>query len=215
MKRISFEPLRQWFGFSRRERRSSFFLLVLIIIITCTRFFVPSKHETIEAVNIPVPERSADTIYKRPQEKRVVNYSRPTSGKASIRVLELNTCDSSALEALPGIGPVLAARILKYRNLLGGYVTTDQLKEVYGLSAETFDLIREHVKADAGLVRKVNLNTADYKGIARLRYLEKADIRMILKYRELNGTIRSVDDLVKNKIITPEKAERVRGYVVF
>ncbi len=48
-------------------------------------------------------------------------------------ILNLNICDSASLEALPGIGPVLSSRIIKYRNLIGGYVSVDQLKEVYGL----------------------------------------------------------------------------------
>jgi DNA uptake protein ComE-like DNA-binding protein len=110
---------------------------------------------------------------------------------------------------------VLSARIIKYRNLLGGYATVDQLREVYGLSEETFDLVKKRVSADAGLVKKININSADYKQFMGLRYLEKGDIPAILKYRELMGRIESIEELVKNNIITAEKAEKVKWYVEY
>lgn len=215
MKPFSFEPLRQWFGFSRRERRSSFFLLVLITIVTGVRFIVPSRHETIEAVAIQLPGRITDTITGRLPEKPAASDIKRPSRQVSAKVLELNTCDSAALEALPGIGPVLAARIIKYRNLLGGYFSAEQLREVYGLSQETYEMVRERVRADAGLVKKININSAGYKELIRLRYLEKSDIQSILKYRELKGRIESTDELVKNKILTEDKAGKAKWYVEY
>ena len=58
-------------------------------------------------------------------------------------LLDINSCDSSSLVMLPGIGPVLSARIIKFRSLLGGFARKDQLKEVYGLPIETYNLISE------------------------------------------------------------------------
>ncbi len=48
--------------------------------------------------------------------------------------LSLNGADSAALEQLPGIGPVLASRIVRYREKLGGFYNVAQLREVYGIS---------------------------------------------------------------------------------
>ncbi|MBK6949695.1 MAG: helix-hairpin-helix domain-containing protein [Haliscomenobacter sp.] len=52
--------------------------------------------------------------------------------------LEVNTSDSIAWESLPGIGPVLASRILKFRQRLGGFAFVDQVRETYGLPDSTF-----------------------------------------------------------------------------
>jgi DNA uptake protein ComE-like DNA-binding protein len=131
------------------------------------------------------------------------------------QVLELNTCDSAALEGLPGIGPVLARRIIKYRNLIGGFAAAGQLREVYGLSDSTFNIIYKRVRADSSLVEKIDLNRTDYKRLIRLPYLEKYDVTAILKFRELQGSIMSLDELIKNKILTPEKARKVMAYMKF
>jgi DNA uptake protein ComE-like DNA-binding protein len=116
---------------------------------------------------------------------------------------------------LPGIGPILARRIIKYRNLLGGFATAGQLREVYGLSDSTFNIISKRVRADSSLVEKIDLNTTDYKRLIRLPYLGKYDVTAILKFRELQGRILSLDELIKEKILTPEKAGKVRAYMEF
>ena len=161
---------------------------------------VPSSKETLEIVTLELPARTYDTITQKKPVYARQNYTPGIKRKEPVQVIELNTCDSAALEALPGIGPVLSARIVKYRNLLGGYGSVEQLREVYGLSEETFDLVKERVSADAGLVRKININSADYKQMMSLRYLEKGDIAAILKYRELTGRIENIEELVKKNL---------------
>jgi DNA uptake protein ComE-like DNA-binding protein len=126
---------------------------------------------------------------------------------------DINTCDSAELVRLPGIGPVLSARILKYRNYLGGYASTSQLKEVYGLSPETYELIKSRVTADPKAIKRIGINTADYKELSRLRYIEKYEISAILKYRELKGRIDDINELTDNKLITVEKAQKVGPYL--
>ncbi len=215
MKYFSFKPLREWFGFSRRERRSSFILLIIIALVAGARFIVPSKKIPVEFVTLEIPDKVTDGIKHEPQAMR----SKPIAGKGqnevSYQVIELNSCDSSLLETLPGIGPVLSARIIKYRNLLGGFADKDQLKEVYGLSAETFSLISNRVKADPSMIRKININSAEYKQLVRLPYFEKGEAAGILKYREGRGRIEAMSDLVDNKIITEEKAVKVKWYLDF
>ena len=124
--------------------------------------------------------------------------------------LNLNSCDSASLEALPGIGPVLSARIIKYRNLLGGYVRAEQLKEVYGLTEETFDMISPRVFADSLAVRKIRINEADFKVLIRHPYFSKDEVSAILKYRELKGKISGIGDMTENKLISPETARKIR-----
>ncbi|OFY61475.1 MAG: hypothetical protein A2V64_01705 [Bacteroidetes bacterium RBG_13_43_22] len=139
--------------------------------------------------------------------ERSVNRQKP--------LLDINNCDSAALEAMPGLGPVLSARIVKYRNLLGGFASADQLKEVYGLSEETFNLVRGRIFADTSAIRKIKINVADYKQLIRLPYFEKYEVTAILKYLELNGRISGMSDLVDNKLIAPEKESKLRPYLEF
>jgi len=88
-----------------------------------------------------------------------------------IKKLEVNSADSIAWCELPGIGPSFAKRILKYRNLLGGFARLDQLKEVYGLDEERFQKIQPFLLINTDSIRKINVNTAEFKTMVRHPYI--------------------------------------------
>ena len=211
MDRFSFEPLKDWFGYTRRERRSTFILLLLIASVAGIRFMIPNlkmKLEIIPIENYIATDSTLKPVFQtqKPQQHR--NVRTP-------KIINLNKCDSVSLVALPGIGPVLSARIIRYRNLLGGYADVSQLKEVYGLPEETYDLIASRLMADAADINKIKVNKAEYRQLLRLPYFERYDVTSILRYRELHGKIGSCDELVDNKILTSEKAEKVKWYLDF
>jgi DNA uptake protein ComE-like DNA-binding protein len=226
--KINLEPLRSWFGYTRRERRSSFILLILIIVILGSRVAVPEKNITIEDYsdsisytsdinasepNVPIPavksksfnKAEPDTVVKK---KNVHVYTKKA-------LVNLNSCDTAELISLPGIGPVLSLRIIKYRNLLGGYAAVSQLIEVYGLPPETFDLIKELVYADTTMITRISINSAGYKEISKLPYFEKYEVQAILKYRELKGRIGGITELVDNKLIPSDKGPKIKPYLKF
>lgn len=60
--------------------------------------------------------------------------------------LDLNTADAPALDALPGIGPVLAARILAERRRLGGFRSVDDLLAVPGIGPRLHGRIAPRVR---------------------------------------------------------------------
>lgn len=56
--------------------------------------------------------------------------------------VDLNAADASALDALPGVGPVLATRIVQYRENNGPFRSVDQLDEVSGIGAKLMEQLR-------------------------------------------------------------------------
>ena len=60
---------------------------------------------------------------------------------ASVK-LDLNMATEQEIESLPGIGPVLAGRIVEYRQSRGAFHTVDQLRHVKGIGKKKFDRIR-------------------------------------------------------------------------
>ena len=60
--------------------------------------------------------------------------------------VNLNTATLAELDALPGVGPVLAQRILDYRTQNGPFTTVDQLQEVPGVGPKKFDSLKPHVR---------------------------------------------------------------------
>jgi DNA uptake protein ComE-like DNA-binding protein len=280
---LNIEPIKNWFGYSRRERRASFILLLIIVAVISLRYIFPDRNTDIEDVTMSYYDLEKMTDYdisEKPDTGMVFNFDpnlasydtllmlgltekaartlmsyRNSGGKFNIpsditkvygidknrveklkryvkfkhdsvsgiryastpqkTTIDINKCDSATLVKLPGIGPVLSVRIIKYRTLLGGFARVEQLKEVYGLPEETYEMIRERVFADTSGLRKININSSGYRELSHIHYLENYDISAILKYRSLTGRINSIEDLKENKILTPETAEKVEPYMDF
>jgi competence protein ComEA len=62
--------------------------------------------------------------------------------------LNLNTATRAQLEALPGIGPVLASRIIEFREKKGGFRRIEELLAVPGISEARWKVLREHLKVE-------------------------------------------------------------------
>ena len=69
----------------------------------------------------------------------------PAEGGAD-RLIDLNTADLSALDALPGIGPVLAQRIVDWRAEHGRFTAVEELGEVAGIGETLFGRLRDLVR---------------------------------------------------------------------
>lgn len=68
-----------------------------------------------------------------------------TTGGAAGGLVNVNTASATELEALPGIGEVLAATIVAYRDEHGPFASVDQLEDVSGIGPSTLEEIRDLV----------------------------------------------------------------------
>ena len=127
--------------------------------------------------------------------------------------VDINTADSAELEALPGIGPILSARIIKYRNLIGYFYGIDQLNEVYGLDREVIDMNRNRFKCDSSLVRKININSAAYADLLRHPYINRSHVEAIINFRRLSGSFTDIAELKRNRIFSSNELLRLRPYI--
>jgi competence protein ComEA len=60
--------------------------------------------------------------------------------------LDLNTATAQDLDALPGIGPVLADRIVSWRTEHGRFGSVDQLREVSGIGESKYQSLKAKVR---------------------------------------------------------------------
>lgn len=108
-----------------------------------------------------------------------------TSSAANVnKTLELNTADSLSLIGLKGVGPGYAKRILKYRSLLGGFVDIDQIKEIYGMTDDLFQLIAQQCSVDPTIIKKMNINTIDFKTLNKHPYVNYELTKHIFNFKK-------------------------------
>jgi competence protein ComEA len=69
-----------------------------------------------------------------------------TPGASADPPIDLNTATLAQLDGLPGVGPVLAQRILDWRNEHGRFTSADELQEVSGVGPKKFESLKPHVR---------------------------------------------------------------------
>lgn len=130
-------------------------------------------------------------------------------------IIEINSADTIDLQSLKGIGPSFSKRIVKYRNMLGGFYSKSQLLEVYGLDKERFDMFGDQVRIDTSGLQKININTGNYKDLIKHPYFNKKEVSAIMEYRRVMGLINTMDELVENGIISKNISDRIKPYIAF
>jgi DNA uptake protein ComE-like DNA-binding protein len=189
------------------------------------RFLKPGDLKKIYGMNDSIYEELKDYIsiescpdsisgvIDNPEPEREVTYrSRSAVSHDAGTFIELNSADSLQLVRLRGIGPVFAARIIKYRNLLGGFYCKRQLLEVYNFPEETFNEIKRYINIDSAAVKKIRINYAGFGELIRHPYLEKSDVNKIMEFRERYGRFSSMDQIISLELADSLKKEKMRHY---
>ena len=138
----------------------------------------------------------------------------PSARRADVKIIDINSADTSALIALPGIGSKLAARIINFRDKLGGFYSVQQVGETYGLPDSTFNQIQPMLQCLHATVKQLDINIADANTLKLHPYIRWNLANVIVQYRLQHGNFKSVDDLQLIALITPDVFTKIKPYVV-
>jgi competence protein ComEA len=147
----------------------------------------------------------------QPYEKQV--YEKKTYEKKAIAIVDINTGDSAAYDALPGIGGGFSKRILKFRDKLGGFYKVEQVSETFGLPDSVFQKIKPYLKINADNIRKININTATEEELKVHPYIRWQLAKVIMEYKKQHGNYKSLEELKKIMIITEETYSKITPYL--
>ncbi len=129
--------------------------------------------------------------------------------------VSLNTATPEDLMQIKGIGKSYANSIIRYRQLLGGYIRITQLKEIYGMNEETYEKIHPYLTIDSTNIQKVKINIASIEKLKAHPYINFYQAKQIYEHRRKVGKLSSIDDLRHLSELTEEDLERIAGYVEF
>ncbi|MDB5029787.1 MAG: Helix-hairpin-helix motif protein [Mucilaginibacter sp.] len=147
-------------------------------------------------INIPGAEYTADKL---------------TPGET----IEINSADSAKLTRIRGIGPAFAARIVAYRQRLGGFLSKEQLKEVYGIDTIKYAEIKSQVSINPSRITKIKINEVDFDGLRKFPYLTNKQTNAVIQYRNQHGNYQSVADMKNIVILDDGILRKIEPYLVF
>jgi DNA uptake protein ComE-like DNA-binding protein len=130
-------------------------------------------------------------------------------------LVELNSADTTALISVNGIGSKSAAEIVKYRDLLGGYHSVEQISELKCVTEQNYEKILQQIYCDSCEIRKIDINFAAPKVIARHPYVSATALRKIIKQRQLKGGWSRIEEMVEDNILSEDEAKRLAPYLWF
>ncbi len=141
---------------------------------------------------------------------------KPYAVKTAGPLIDINLASAEDLIKIYGIGPALSERILKQKELLGGFVSMNQMQDVWGLSPEVIDnLNKKFVVKTTPPVNKIAINKASMKELSQFPYFRYPISKEIVTFRSMNGEIKSTADLIKIKGFPAEKVDIIAVYLEF
>ena len=156
------------------------------------------------------------SVSKPDYDNKTVQKSNWTSKfpKAERLPVDINTADSVGLMKLKGIGSSFARRIIRYRNLLGGFYAKEQLFEVYGMDSLRFAQFSGNCTVGAGPVHKINLNTATVAELKKHPYFDYYLAKSIVDYRIIHGSYDRVEQLRFTPMFYEDLYKKIAPYLI-
>lgn len=181
------------------------------------KFYRPEDLKKVWTMPEDFYERVKDHIAITSIERRTPYPSYTSSPfvrqERKIEPVDINNGDTADFIALPGIGPVLASRIINFRNKLGGFHSIDQVGETYGLPDTTFQELKPYLTLSSPETRKLNINTTSKEELNAHPYINWKQASAIVEYRNQHGPYKSIDELKNIMILDEATFEKIRIYL--
>jgi competence protein ComEA len=224
-------------GFSRYERNGIILLCILILISVVSKKYIVSYYSNKSRPLTSIDKNKLAQLQQQISEAKISytnNYkakeystkddskSFTTSTTAYAKkdyynfTIEVNSATAEDFEKLYGIGKVYAARIVNFRDKLGGFYSVDQLKDVWGIEDSTYQKFKKKLTIKPAKIHKLNINTATFEELTANPYFFSTVAKQIIGYRTKVKPFATVDDINNLYYVRdhPEQFNKMAPYVV-
>jgi len=212
------------------------------------RLLSPTKKPTPASEPVPAPQSSASQPTPQPlpqlspppppvsppapvpQPSSAVPPPSPTPPAISFPI-NINTAGLEELQAIAGIGPVLAQRVIDYRNANGLFYNIENIKNVSGIGDVTFEKMKGEITVGNVVMPnpeltsppssetsasqgKININTAGYEELQQIMWVGEVIAQRIIDYRNQNGPFHTVEEIKNVKGIGDATFEKMKDEVM-
>lgn len=136
----------------------------------------------------------------------------------NLQPFDLNAADTTQLMQIRGIGRGLSARVVEYRQRLGGFLREEQLAEIYSLrdAPDLVDSLRKYTFVRPGFApTPIDVNSAPFEILQAHPYVGKRLARVIVAFRQQHGPFKQAADLRQIRILDDASFEKMQPYLRF
>lgn len=133
----------------------------------------------------------------------------------TIHKLDLNNCDTSDIVTIPQFGSKRAAKLVEYRDKLGGFSSFAQIHEIYVLQNISLEHCEKYFVINPHSINQIKINSASYKELIAHPYFDAYLTKQIVNYRDKNGRITDLNHLKEITHAYPELLAKLKPYLSF
>ncbi|MGK0176121.1 MAG: DNA uptake protein ComE-like DNA-binding protein [Ulvibacter sp.] len=149
-------------------------------------------------------KKNTSLNYNKPKEEEIFTGEKQ----------DLNIVTAIQLKEIKGIGDKLSERIIKYRTSMKGFMNDEQLEQVYGLKPEVIaKVLQRYTVLSQPTIEKVNVNTATFKEVLHLPYIDYELTKKIFQYRDEVAEIQNLEELKNIEDFPIENFDKIALYL--
>jgi len=200
--------LSDWINLGLSEKQS-----VVILKFTARGIYTEEDLKRIFVIPEVLFELIRDSVVYPERFQNTPNQESFKKQAKQITLINLNTADTTEFMKIYGIGAFYATQIIRYREKLGGYFTKEQLFEVWKMTPEAYDKIKDHVFISEKDVKRININSVTIEELKVHPYLKWNQANSIVKMRIQRNGFKNIEEIKESVLIDSETYEKLFPYL--
>jgi competence ComEA-like helix-hairpin-helix protein len=200
--------LSDWINLGLSEKQS-----VVILKFTARGIYTEEDLKRIFVIPEVLFELIRDSVVYPERFQNTPNQESFKKQAKQITLINLNTADTTEFMKIYGIGAFYAKQIIRYREKLGGFFKKEQLFEVWKMTPETYEKIKDHVFISEKDVKRININSVTIEELKVHPYLKWNQANSIVKMRIQRNGFKNIEEIKESVLIDSETYEKLFPYL--